>query len=515
MQPRILWVDDEIELLKSHVIFLAGKGYDVKTASNGEDALAMVKKERFDLILLDESMPGKSGLETLDELNAIEPMLPVIMITKNEEESLMEDAIGKKISDYLLKPVNPLQIYSACKRLLESDKIRERKFSEDYIREFNSFDDLVHDGTWESWLKLHRRFSEWDLEFDRFRETGLETMHDEQKSTANYHFGRFLEKQYPEWINSRERPRMSVDVFEQYVFPHMKSQGSVFFIVIDCVRLDQWMIIEELLKDEFEIEKNYYLSILPTATPYSRNAIFSGLFPDEISRKYPEKWLERSKDEMSKNRYEEFFLAEQIKRLGGDASRTKYFKVYTVQESNELRKKVPALASLPFAAFVFNFVDILAHGRNQSEILQEIAPDESAFRSLMRSWFSHSTLLALLREIAKKNARVIMTTDHGSIIGRKSCLVHGRRDTSTNLRYKFGDNLNCDAKQAIITRNPADFRLPSESKTKTYVFAKEYYYFVYPTNFRDYERQYLGSFQHGGASLEEMILPCLSLTPKT
>jgi CheY-like chemotaxis protein len=511
---KILWVDDEIDLLKSHIMFLESKGYSVKTASNGEDALQMVESGSFDLLLLDESMPGKGGLETLAGIHENNPLLPVIMITKNEEERLMEDAIGMKIDDYLLKPVNPLQIYSACKRLLESEKIQAGKLSQDYIREFGALETAVRENSWESWLRLHRRLCEWDIEFDRFRDIGLERTHEEQKISTNYHFGRFIEKQYPEWLFSQDRPPLSVDVFKRYVAPHLETEENVYFIVIDCVRLDQWMVIEDVLKEDFSVDKDYYLSILPTATPYSRNAIFSGLFPDEIGKQYPDHWLEQSKDEMSKNRYEDFLLAEQMKRCGYERKPMKYFKIYTVSESNEIRKRIPSLLSFPFAAFVFNFVDIMAHGRNQIDILQEIAPDESAFRSLMRSWFFHSSLLELLKELAKKNAKVIMTTDHGSIISRKSSVVHGRRDTSTNLRYKFGDNLNCDESQAIITRKPAEFHLPDESRTKTYLFAKEYYYFVYPTNFRTYEKQYLGSIQHGGASMEEMILPCLTLTPK-
>lgn len=515
MTQKILWVDDEIELLKSHIIFLQGKGYQVKTATNGDDALHLVGTEAFDLLLLDESMPGKGGLETLAEIYEIAPTLPVVMITKNEEERLMEDAIGMRINDYLLKPVNPLQIYSACKRLLDAEKIQASRLSQDYTREFSTLESLVADNSWEGWLRLHRRLCEWDLEFDRFRDTGFEHTHEDQKANMTYNFGRFIETRYADMVFSESRPPMSVDIFPKFVLPHLEQGRQVFFIVIDCVRLDQWMIIDEILKEDFVVENDYYLSILPTATPYARNAIFSGLFPDEIAKNYPKRWLERSKDEVSKNRFEDFFLAEQMKRFKQDPGRMKYFKVYTVSESNEIRKKIPSLVTLPFGVFVFNFVDIMAHGRNQIDILQEIAPDESAFRSLMRSWFYHSSLLELLKELSRRKATVVMTTDHGSVICRKSSLVHGRKDTSTNLRYKFGDNLNCDEKQAIVTRRPGDFHLPTESGTKSYIFAKEYYYFVYPTNFRDYEKQFLGSIQHGGVSLEEMILPCLTLTSKT
>ena len=426
----------------------------------------------------------------------------------------MDDAIGMKISDYLLKPVSPMQIHSACKRILESHRLQETRFSQDYVKEFNNMNSLIDEGTWDSWVRVHRKLSEWDLEFDRFRDSGLEDTHEEQKLNANKHFSRFIEKRYPEWLQSDSRPPLSVDVFDRFVAPHVRAGEQVLFVVIDCVRLDQWMIVEEVLSDFFTIDRGYYLSILPTATPYSRNAIFSGMFPDELARKYPQKWVEKSKTETSKNRHEEFFLSEQMKRIGQGSSRIRYVKISAVQEANELAKKMDTLLSVPLAAMVFNFVDMLTHGRNQSEILRQVAPNEAAFRSVVRSWFSHSVLLNILKQAARKNIRVIMTTDHGSVLGRRASLVYGRRDTSTNLRYKYGDNLKCDEKQAIIVRNPAEYRLPAESKTKTYLFAKEYYYFVYPTNFRNYEKQYQGSFQHGGVSMEEMILPCLTLLPK-
>ena len=382
------------------------------------------------------------------------------------------------------------------------------------MREFNNMENLIDDQNWESWLKIHRKLCTWDLEFDRYRDSGLVDTHDDQKLSSAMHFSRFVENNYRDWVQTNDRFPMSPDVFKQFVLPHLREGAPTFFIVIDCMRLDQWMIIEQLVAADFNIQTDYYMSILPTATPYSRNAIFAGLFPDEIAQKFPEKWLERSNDEMSKNRHEEFLLREQMKRNHLEGSKLKYVKIYAVPEANELQKRFDSLLSQPFVAMVFNFIDILTHGRNQNDLLQEIAPDEAAFRSVVRSWFSHSVLLKLLKQLARRGVRVVMTTDHGSILGRRASLVHGRRDTSTNLRYKFGDNLKCSEKQAIVTRRPHEYRLPSESKTKTYLFAKEYYYFVYPTNFRNYEKQYQGSFQHGGVSLEEMILPCLTLTPK-
>ncbi len=515
MSHRILWVDDEIELLRSHVMFLEQKGYVVETVTNGADALELMRGHSFDVMLLDESMPGMGGLETLAEIKDIDPTLPVVMITKNEEERLMDDAIGMQIRDYLLKPVSPLQILSACKRILDATRIQETRLSPDYIREFNDINDLIRDNTWESWLKIHRRMCMWDHQFDQFRDSGLESTHDDQRLTCSQNFSRFIESNYRDWVQSEKRPPLSPDVFSTFVAPHLRNKEKVFFIIIDCVRLDQWMVIEEFLKDRFDVKWDYYMSILPTATPYSRNAIFSGMFPDTIARRYPDKWLEQSKQETSKNRFEQFFLAEQMKRLRLQPDNPRYIKMHTSDEAAAVRKKLNGLTSLPFMTMVFNFVDILTHGRNQSEILQQLVPNESAFRSLMRSWFSHSVLLDIILELGRSGIKVVLTTDHGSILGRKASMVYGRKDTSTNLRYKFGENLKGDEKQAIITRNPKEYRLPGESKTKTYMFAKEYYYFVYPTNFREYEKHYEGSFQHGGISMEEMILPCLTLTPRS
>ena len=514
-QRRILWVDDEIELLKSHVLFLQEKGYEVATATNGEDAIALVGEQAFDVLLLDESMPGMGGLETLTLIKGKNPALPVIMITKNEEERLMDDAIGMKIDDYLLKPINPLQIYSACRRILDASKIQEDRLSGDYIREFNEINSTMSDNTWESWLRIHRRICSWDHEFDQFRTSGLNSTHDDLRLNCARQFSRFVEGNYRDWVNSDDHPPMSPDVFKKFVAPRIRESKNVFFMVVDCVRLDQWMVIEEFLRPHFDVHWDFYMSILPTATPYSRNAIFAGLFPDEIATRYPDKWLERSTKETSKNRYEQFFLSEQMRRIHLDESKLKYIKIFTAAEADDLKRRVGGLDTSPFVAMVFNFVDILTHGRNQSEILKELVPHESAFRSLMHTWFEHSVLLDILRSLARAGVTVVMTTDHGSILGRKPSLVFGRRDTSSNVRYKYGENLKCDAKQAIVLRNPSEYRLPRESRTKNYLLAKEYYYFVYPTNQRDYERHFEGSFQHGGVSLEEMVLPCLTLTPRT
>jgi DNA-binding response OmpR family regulator len=512
---RILWVDDEIDLLRSHIIFLEEKGYEVRGVSSGEEAIAVLGGERFDLLLLDETMPGRSGLETLQGIKEIDANLPVIMITKNEAEDLMDQAIGMKIDDYLLKPINPLQIYSAAKRLLESHRIQEGAVSKDYLQTYRRIDEMLSsDLDCETWAKVHHELSVWDLEFDHFSETGLDQTHQDLRRKCNVDFARYVEENYLQWINSQDRPVLSVDTLPHFAFPKLREKRKVYFIVIDCMRYDQWLKIEDLIAPLYNIERDFYYSILPTATPYARNAIFSGLFPIDISERYPRYWLERSRDELSKNRYEQELMTEQLHREKFDNISVKYVKIYETEEANEIRKQVDSYRSIKFVTLVFNFLDILAHGRSQSEILQEIAPNESAFRSLMRSWFIHSALFDILQKISKHEATVIITTDHGSILGKKASLVHGNRDTSTNLRYKFGENINGDPKQTLLIKKPRTFKLPSESPSKNYIIAKENYYFVYPTRFHEYERQYLGTFQHGGISLEEMIVPCITLTPK-
>lgn len=512
---KILWVDDEIDMLRSHQIFLEEKGYIVRGVSSGSEAIEVLARESFDLVLLDETMPGKSGLETLQEIKEIAASLPVIMITKNEAEGLMEQAIGMKIDDYLLKPINPLQIYSAAKRILDSQKIQEGAASKDYLQVFNRIDDLVSRGPdWSEWTRIHLELCGWDTEFDRFSSTGMEQIHLDLRKKCNFQFGSYVEDNYMEWINSEGQPWMSPDVMGKFVFPRLRESGKVYFILIDCMRYDQWLTIEDLLAPYFSIQRDSYFSMLPTATPYSRNAIFSGLYPIDIQRRHPQYWLERSRDEFSKNRFEPELIQEQIRNARLDNLSTKYIKIYETEEANEIRKQVNSYRNIDLVSMVFNFLDILAHGRSQSEILQEIAPDEGAFRSLMRSWFSHSALFEILQKISGHGAPVIITTDHGSILGKKASLVHGNRETSTNLRYKFGENINGDPKQTLLVKKPADFKLPAESPSKNYILAKENYYFVYPTRFHEYERQYQGTFQHGGISLEEIIVPCITLLPR-
>ncbi len=515
MNKRIMWIDDEIDLLRSHIIFLEEKGYRVVPVSSGEDGVRILEDRRFDLLLLDENMPGMSGLETLRRVKEVDINLPVIMITKNEAEDLLNQAIGMKIDDYLLKPLNPLQILSAVKRHLESRKIQEGALSRDYLRVFNRISEAVEQKPgWREWIGIHSELSQWDAEFDRFGDTGLDQTHEDLRKKSNAEFGRYIRDNYSHWIGSSDRPSLSPDVFKNYVVPHLQKGRKVYFIIIDCMRYDQWLTIEDLIAPDYLIAHDFFYSIVPTATPYSRNAIFAGMYPRTISDNFPGYWLEKSNDELSKNRYEEELMNRQLERFDCGGLSSKYVKIYDINEARVISKQASSYQQIDLVAMVFNFLDILAHGRSQSDILQEIAPTESAFRSLMRSWFAHSALYEILKIISRHDSVVVITTDHGSILGKKASLIKGNRETSTNLRYKYGENLNADPKQTIKVDKPEEFGLPSESPSKNYVLATENYYFVYPTNFHDYERKYRGTFQHGGVSLEEMIIPCITLTSR-
>lgn len=513
---NILWVDDEIDQLKSQIIFLEGRGYEVTQASNGDDAVALVGERNFDLVLLDEMMPGKDGLTTLEEIKEKKPHLPVIMVTKSEEEDLMDQAIGKKIDDYLTKPVNPSQLLSAAKKILESKKIRIERMARDYAQASSKIrSSLYMPLGWQDWIEIHRTLSEWDLEIDDFGDLDLRQTHLGQKRECNIEFGKYVEAFYLKWLSKVDSPPLSVDVVKKYVFPLLSQKIQVFFIVMDCMRVDQWLTIEPVLDEYFDIEREYYYSILPTATPYSRNAIFSGLFPSELAQKYPELWKAGTRDDSSRNRYEHQLLDDQLKKLGLSLkSDTKYVKVLDIKEGEYLAKKISSYKNTPLLSVVFNFLDILAHGRSQSEILKEMAPDESAYRSLTRPWFLHSSLLRILRHLANQDCVIVITSDHGSVLGTRGTVALGKRDTSTNLRYKYGDNLNCNPKEALLIKNSKEYKLPQYTMCTTYIIAKEDYYFVYPTKYSEYEREYKNSFQHGGISLEEMILPVVTLRPK-
>jgi len=519
-EPRgkILWVDDEIDLLRPHIRFLIDKGYEVDTATNGEDAVDMVRRTSFDLVFLDEMMAGMGGLRTLAEINAVRPNLPVVMVTKNEEESLMEEAIGVKISDYLIKPVKPSQVLLACKKFLEGKRITRAALSKDYIQEFNAISAiLMGEPGYEEWVNVYSRLVGWGVELDEHPELGLKQMLIDQTRECNLAFGKFVERNYSDWVERpSQRPALSHEVIDRFVIPELDSPKSVLLFVIDCLRLDQWLVMEALLQDYFEISKQYYFSLLPTATPYARNAIFSGSFPSDLEQRFPELWEKSEDDENSHNRYERQFLEHLLERRKVVLKHEpKYVKILDPEFGRGVEANINSYAQTKLTAVVVNFVDMLAHGRSDSTLLKEIAPEESAYRSLTRSWFLHSSLFGMLKTLSRnKNATVILTTDHGSIRSLRGAKVLGDREASTNLRYKFGRNLKCEDKVAIFVKNPLDFKLPKRGVAINYIIAKEDYYFVYPTEYHKYLNQYRDSFQHGGVSMEEMILPVVKLTPK-
>ncbi len=511
---KILWVDDEIESLKPHILFLEKKGYSFKTASSGDDAIELVLKEQFDLILLDEMMPGKDGLTTLEEIKDISPHLPVVMVTKSEEESLMEDALGQKIDDYLVKPVNPSQILMVIKRQLDSKKIISSSSMKRYIADINQFNQKLY-GNLEpnDWLDAAKTLAEWNLEVDENQDQGILGMLEGTHKEWNTEFTKYIEKNYKNWLHANDRPMLSTDIVGKFVVPEMKKGKKVLFVVVDCMRLDQWMLIEPLIAEFYNIQRHSYFSLLPTATPFARNAIFSGLFPNEIHRMYPDTY--NDSDEGSLNRYEEKFIADNLARHGVRNERPpKYIKINVNTEGEALNKKVSDLFGTPLVSIVFNFLDILVHGRSNNVILKEIAGTEAAFRGLMKSWFLHSSLFAILKAFAAEDYTIVITSDHGSTLCKRGTKAHGKKSTSTNLRYKYGDNLKSDPKDSILIKKPEEWKLPKLGIATTFIIAKEDYYFVYPNNYNEMVRYFHNSFQHGGLSLEEMVVPVSVLTPK-
>ncbi len=520
-KKKLLWVDDEIDLLRSHIIFLSEKGYEVDTAMNGADAIQAVKEKTYDLIFLDEMMAGMGGLATLAQIKEINQSIPVVMITKSEEETLMNDAIGGRISDYLTKPVNPSQVLLVCKKILEGRRISGQYAAKDYLQDFNQISQaLVSNPDFDEWIDLYLKLVNWEVELDVHPEIGLQQTLNDQKREANKEFSKFVEKNYRGWINSISdpyTPTLTTEITEKYVLNHLKNEGtSVFYFVLDCLRLDQWMVMEKHLRDLFKIEKEYYYAILPTSTPYARNALFSGLFPSEIEKYYPDLWTGKDDDENSMNKYEKELLQLLLNRkkihLRNDL---KYIKIIDPDVGRNFEQNILSYKNNHFTAVVVNFLDMIAHGRSDSDILKEIAPDESAYRSLTNSWFTHSSLLGTLKAIAKMDkVKIVITTDHGSIRSLRGAKVLGDREASTNLRFKYGRNLKVDEKHAVYIKNAQEYMLPKRGVTINYIIAKEDYYFVYPTDYHKYLSHYKDTFQHGGISLEEMILPVITMEPK-
>lgn len=513
---RILWVDDEIEHLKPFVIFLEERGYFVKPVSNGSDAIDCVIKEKFDLVLLDEMMPGLDGLTTLEEIKKIKASLPVIMVTKNEAEGLMEKAIASQIADYLIKPINPNQIILAIKKIFQADEIRQNRVGEEYSQFSAKLNQkLFSSPDWEDWKEMYLEMCRWDLTIDQLNDPALSQMHFLEKRNCNSEFCDYIENRYPVWLKKDERPTLSFDVVKKYLTPCLDRNKPVYFIILDCMRLDQYMAIEEFITDLFDIELDLYYSILPTATPYSRNSIFSGLLPEDIAREHPEYWVENADLDNSRNRNEHQLLDSHVKKLGYrlDPS-SKYVKIYNIEEGNFVIRKVDTWNKEKLIILVYNFLDLLAHHRSRDQILQETIPNEQALRAFTRHWFLHSSLYETLKQISKQDATVVLSTDHGSIRVNRATQVVGDKETTLTVRYKQGKNLSCNQRHALFAKSPNLFGLPSRNIVDNFIFAKDDYYFVYPNAYHQYQRQYNATYQHGGVSMEEMILPIAVCTPK-
>ena len=512
MHARLLWVDDEIEMLKAHILFLQKKDYEVLTASNGPDALDLCREQRFDLILLDENMPGLSGLETLMRLKEIVPNVPVVMVTKNEEEDIMDQAIGSKIADYLIKPVNPNQILLALKKNIHQREIVQEVQQTGYRQAFTDIGMQLSDQlSAEEWKELYKRLVYWELELAE-TDTGMGEMLQMQKEEANQTFAKYIRKHYEQWIAQPDaRPLMSPDIFKRCVFPRLSKGRKVFLLVLDNFRFDQWRVLSGELAEDFDIDEDLYYSILPTATQYARNAIFAGLMPLQIRELYPDLWVDEEEDE-GKNLNEQQLIQSQLARF----RRREAFSYHKINDSSQVDKMLPQIlnAQTPLSVLVVNFIDILSHARTESKMVRELAGTESAYRSITLSWFRHTPIKELFRRLASMDYDILITTDHGSIRVSAPTKVVGDRNVNTNLRYKLGRNLSYNPREVYEVKKPAALQLPQPNLSTAYIFATGNRFFAYPNNYNYYVQYYKDTFQHGGISLEEMLVPLVTLRPK-
>ena len=515
---RILWVDDEIELLRPHVLFLQQRGYQVDAISNGDDAVALLRGNPYNLVLLDEQMPGRRGLEVLESLRRSDPHARVVMVTKSEEDRTMTEAIGRRVDEYLVKPTSPRQVLSAVTRILEGSSIRQQRVAQDFAARFPRLSMKREEAsTAEEFAAAYAELVDWHIRLEQAGERGLLDSVAQLLVDLRRDFGEWVIGVYPHWMRGDvPRPDLSVDIVKKYVVPWL-GERPVFIVVLDCMRLDQWRVLSPLLAPYFEIEESWHYSILPTATPYARNAIFSGQFPDQVARDRPG-WWDQSDDEGSLNAFEDELLVKQLKRLTGRNVPIHYEKIFTDREADQVRARVNAALKTPHSviALVFNFVDLMTHGRSESPILMEVAKDEAALRNLTRSWFERSTAYQVLREAAGSGYRVVLTTDHGSILCQRPTTVFARKDATSNLRYKFGQDLRAEnPSHTFSTHDQQDLRFPHGRLGINYVIALEDFFFVYPTKLREYQQRYRNSFLHGGISPEEMIVPVAGLTPRS
>jgi len=511
---QILWVDDEITHLKPHILFLEDKGYSVTTTTNGSDAISMVSNSAFDMILLDHFMPGMDGIETLKKLNSIIPNTPIVMITKSEEEWLMDEAIAGKIAHFLIKPVNPTQIFMAIKQILEKQEIQSKNITSNFLNSFQEFERRVENAhNIDDWWNLYSTLVNWQLEFDLSSENTLGTLLDEQFQNCNKEFSHFVESNYVDWIHSKERPLLSPDIISRSLAPEVEINDKVCFVVIDSLRYDHFLTIKPDLEKIFKIETQPHIAILPTATPFSRNSIFSGLFPADIIDKYPQQKQSMLNHDPSLNQFEMKFIEDQMKRLKFQSRSVKYHKIWTAEEGLKIENRISDYLGINVLSFVVNFVDILAHRRSESTVLMELVPDEAGFRKAVKSWFEDSWLYRILIQLSNHGYTVFLTSDHGSLRVKKSVVVKADKESSSGIRYKYGRNLNCNNKRVLNVRKPEEYRLPSLEHQFNYLIAKNDAFLLYPNQYNKFDAKLKGSFQHGGISLEEMLVPLAKMTP--
>ena len=511
---QILWVDDEIDLLKPHILFLEQKGYNLTSCTNGADAIELVKKSNFDIIFLDENMPGINGLETLSEIKQLQSNLPVVMITKSEEEYIMEEAIGSKIADYLIKPVNPNQILLSLKKNLDHSRLISEKTTSNYQQEFRKISmDLMSVNSHEDWVELYKKLVHWELELENINDSSMLEILESQKSEANNLFYKFIKKNYQEYLTSSKQPTFSHTMFKNYVVPNLSDDQGVLWIVIDNLRYDQYRMLEPLINNYYKKEEEYsYYSILPTATQYARNSIFSGLMPSEMEKKHPKLW-KNDTDEGGKNMFENEFLKHQINRLNLSINH-EYYKITSLKDGKELATNYNGTKQNDLTVLVYNFVDMLSHAKTEMEVIKELAGDDKAYRSLTVSWFKNSPLFEIIKKAQQLNQKLIITTDHGTINCKNPTKIIGDRNISSNLRYKTGKSISYSEKDVFAVKNPKDIFLPSISFNSPFIFAKEDLFFAYPNNYNHFVNYYKNTYQHGGVSLEEMIIPCVVYSPK-
>jgi CheY-like chemotaxis protein len=512
----LLWVDDESELLESHRLFLRSKGYEVQWASNADDAVELLRRHQFDLLLLDEQMPGTRGLDAYRDVREIAPNLPVVMVTKSEDDATLKEAIGANIHDYLVKPVNPRQVLSVITQILDGPRIRSQAIARAFVERFRALErERDQNLDWRGWIERYDELMRWDVDLAEAREHGLYESLQGLYPAMHREFAAYIKQAYPTWLADLHgnRPPLSIDIVGEFLLPILKRDRAAVFVVVDCLRLDQWRVLEPLLAPYFDVETTHYYAVLPTATPFARNSLFSGLFPGEIAARFPDWW--GSQDDESLNAHERELLDAQLKELRGPTP-VRYQKISTAHNSDDLERHLgTAIAPEGVSAFVFNFVDLLTHGRSESQILYEVARDEVALRQLTKQWFERSALLSLLKEAAARKISVLLTTDHGSIHCHTPATVFAKRDATANLRYKFGEDLRAEHEdQALTFPDPDTLRLPHRGLGTNTVLATNDCFFVYPTKLREYQSRYRGSFLHGGVTPEEMLLPVALLTPR-